>query len=206
MQRRIRAVSFLAFAVICGAATSSGASSAAGQAANAGQSSAPAKPDPKTLKAARKFVDGFYDLYLSKIVDEDDMPSPYDAVEDEGRLFSPRLRRELKEDFDAQDASPDEIVGLDFDPFLNSQDPCDEYEVGDATRRGTAYWVPVYGICDGKKHDAPDLYAEVAPAGSGAWQFVNFHYPDGGDLLGILKSLRAERRKAPKDTPGMTKS
>lgn len=170
------------------------------------QSPTSPKTDAKVLKSAHNFVDGFYGLYLSKIVDDDDLPSPPGAIETEGRLFSPRLRHELKEDFDAQDDAPDdEIVGLDFDPFLNAQDPCDEYEVGDATRRESSYWVAIYGICDGKKHERPDVYAEVAPVKSG-WQFVNFHYPDGGDLLGILRSLRAQRRKSPKSAPGTSKS
>jgi hypothetical protein len=170
-----------------------------------GAAKAAPQATPKPAQSAHDFVDRFYDRYLSEIVDDDNLPSPYDALQIEPRVFSPGLRKALRDDFDAQDASPDEIVGLDFDPFLNSQDPCDEYEVGRATLHGSTYWVAVYGICDGKKHSQPDLYAEVAPV-KASWQFVNFHYPDGGNLLGRLKSLSAERRKAPKDTPGMTKS
>jgi len=175
-------------------------------AAAAQSKSAPAqsKPDPKTLKSARNFVDHFYGLYLTELVDDDDNPSPYDAVESQGRLFNPILRKELKDYFDAPDDS-DEISGLDFDPFLYSQDPCQEYEVGDAAMRRAAIWVPVYGVCDGKKHEKPDLYAEVAPAKSG-WQFVNFHYPNGGNLLAILKSLRVPRRKSPRAAVGTSRS
>jgi hypothetical protein len=36
--------------------------------------------------------------------------------------FSPELASKLKEDLAAQEKSPGEIVGLDFDPFLNAQD------------------------------------------------------------------------------------
>lgn len=105
------------------------------------------------------------------------------------------LARALKEDFEAQSREKDEIVGIDYDPFLNSQDPCERYEVGKATRQGANYRVEVYAVCGGKKHDKPDVIAELAPKG-GSWVFANFHYPgENTDLLRVLKELRQQRRK-----------
>jgi hypothetical protein len=95
-------------------------------------------------------------------------------------------------------------VGIDFDPILNSQDPCKRYEVGKITRKGDNYWVEVYGVCSGKKSEKPDVIPELARIG-GKWLFVNFHYenlmeeyPQSGDLLAKLKILREERQKPPK--------
>jgi hypothetical protein len=95
----------------------------------------------------------------------------------------------------------DEIVGLDFDPFLNTQDPCNRYEVGKAIAKGNSYWVEVYGICSGKRSAKPDVWPEVVRV-NGHWRFANFHYehqageyPDSADLLGILKTLRQDRQK-----------
>jgi len=53
----------------------------------------------------------------------------------------------------------------------------------------------VYGVSgDGRKHDNPDVAAEVEPRG-GEWMFVNFHYPNRADsaenenLLSMLKQI-----------------
>ena len=84
---------------------------------------------------------------------------------------------------------------MDFDPFLASQDPCDRYEVGAATRQGPSYLVDIHGAGGCEKHDKPDVVAELVLR-SGTWMFVNFHYPpDSGDLLTVLRLLREDRQK-----------
>jgi hypothetical protein len=45
------------------------------------------------------------------------------AIKTKSSVFSPQLALALKEDSAAQAKAEGEIVGLDFDPFLNSQDP-----------------------------------------------------------------------------------
>jgi hypothetical protein len=52
------------------------------------------------------------------------------AMEKQGSQFESGLLAALKEDVAAQAAAKGEIVGLDFDPFLNTQDPAESYEVG----------------------------------------------------------------------------
>jgi hypothetical protein len=51
-------------------------------------------------------------------------------MEKQGSQFESGLLAALKEDVAAQAAAKGEIVGLDFDPFLNTQDPAESYEVG----------------------------------------------------------------------------
>jgi hypothetical protein len=85
-------------------------------------------------------------------------------------------------------------VGLDFDPFLGSQDPDSKYQVGDVRRAGATWLAKVYGVRGGRRSSRPDVTAEVGP-GTNGLLFVNFHYPDGLDLLATLAELRRSRRK-----------
>lgn len=117
------------------------------------------------------------------------------VLKDRASSLTNELLRALKQDYDAQSRSPDDIVGLDFDPFLNSQDPCEHYEVGKATRKGAGYLVEVYAVCAGTKSKQPSIIAELVPKNN-LWVFANFHYPmDKTDLLQVLKLLRDQRRK-----------
>lgn len=103
--------------------------------------------------------------------------------------LSLELKRVLRADSAAQARAHGVIVGLDFDPFLNSQDPREHYEVGAANRSGRAYFVDIYGIRAGTREDTPVVVVEVLRVG-GRWVFVNFHYPrEHTDLLRVLRRL-----------------
>lgn len=147
------------------------------------------------------FVRHFYAWYVPRTLSQHSVPAYEFTLRTKKGLFTPSLFSALKEDLDAAAKVSDEIVGLDFDPFLNTQDPCKRYEVGKTIQRGDAYWVEVYGICSGKKSEKPDVWPEVVRV-DGHWLFGNFHYehqageyPDSADLLGILKILREDREK-----------
>lgn len=115
--------------------------------------------------------------------------------------FSPELMRQLKEDAAAQAKVTGEIVGLDFDPILFSQNPGQRYIAGNVTPKGDRYWVDVYGVWDGKKSAKPSVVPELIYR-NGKWVFVNFHYghskfPENENLLSVLKVLRENRKKYP---------
>lgn len=150
----------------------------------------------KTSEAVRGFVQGFYNWYVPEALKTQDEPVWNVALKYKPSAFSPALLRALKEDSEAQAKANGEIVGLDFDPLLNTQDPCDRYEVGAVTHHEDRYLVEVYGVCAGKRNQKPDVIAEVARR-EGSWAFVNFHYPTiGRDLLSTLRTLREGRRKS----------
>ena len=66
----------------------------------------------------------------------------------------PVLLAGLKEDMAAAAAAPEgEEVGLDFDPFLDAQDPADRYEVKSVSKKGTKYLADVYCKTEGKWSD-----------------------------------------------------
>ena len=151
--------------------------------------------DEAAQKRASDFVQKFYDWYVPIAHKSGDDPSSDRAIAKHGAVFDPPLLRALKIDAEAQSKSPD-IVGLDFDPFLNAQDFDDKYVVGNVTENGGVYLVSVYGVRNGKRHAKPDVVAELKPV-KGSFQFTNFRYGADGDLLGILKSLADDRAHAP---------
>ena len=156
---------------------------------------APAEQD--TRKSCHAFVQNFYDWYLPRA-----LKGGYEdgVFRRKSALFSPELLRALKEDFEAQAKVKDEIVGLDGDPFLNSQDFSEHFVVENVSVKENTCMAEVRGLQSGKKAEyvRPELVRN-----RGRWIFVNFHYaksekPPDENLLGLLKSLRMERQKHPR--------
>jgi hypothetical protein len=155
-------------------------------------------------ESINSFVQSFYDWYVPKALSDSSVPTPKLALKQRSSVFGPHLAAALREDYAAQPAYPGEIVGLDFDPFLNTQDPCEHYEVGTISHRGHTYSVEVHAICAGKKSTVPNVVAELLLGRTG-WEFINFRYPNlvkqypsSANLLSVLKILREERSKPQK--------
>jgi hypothetical protein len=145
--------------------------------------------------AARAFVDEFYKWYVP-ITGKTRVPPWYAVLDQRPAVLSDTLLRALKRDREEQSKAVGEIVGLDFDPFLGGQDPCERYVTGDSVQAGETYRVSVFGICGKTRHTQADVIAEVARRDT-SWVFVDFYYPgtDGGHLLGILGSDSASDSK-----------
>jgi hypothetical protein len=149
-------------------------------------------PSSETARVQR-FVQEFYDWYAPIALKEHSGPSSDIAIQSKGFDFTPELAKALKEDSNAQKKVQGDVVGLDFDPFLNSQDPEDRYVVTKVTPRGQGFWVEVHGVVHDKMDTKPSVFAEVVKM-RGIYRFENFQYPPGGqNLLSVLKSLRKER-------------
>jgi hypothetical protein len=151
-----------------------------------------AAPAPASADA---FVRAFYAAYAPR-GQASGLAATDSLLRERPALFAPPLLALLRRDAAARGAAVGEIDGLDFDPFLSSQDPCDRYEVGGATRAGASVpggvRVSVRAVCAGGGSPQPTVTAEVAPASGGgtSWQFVNFYYgPPAGDLLALLRRL-----------------
>jgi len=149
---------------------------------------------PANEAGCRKFVQTFYTWYVKA-----SQKGGFElAVNKKSSFFSPELLRGLKADMAASKKSPGEIVGLDFDPFLNSQEMPDRCNVSKVTRKGDRYMALVNSHYADTKDPGPSFTAELK-SNHGQWQFVNFHYGKQGgkaqDLLGILAELKSERTK-----------
>jgi hypothetical protein len=152
---------------------------------------------PEPQESVRKFVQEFYYWYGIVSHKNSKLPSDERAIKEKPKMFSSKLIASLKEDYEASSKHPEEIVGLDWDPFLCSQELDDRYEVGDIKRQGQNYLVKLYGVSGGKRNPEPNVIAEVAKRGD-HWIFVNFHSPHGGDMLNDLKELKQSRNKSHK--------
>ena len=155
-------------------------------AALANASAVHAQPD---MRAARKFVVQFYNWYPYLASEDGPTPAWRCAVRKRANIFSDRLNYLLDRDFSEQDKC-DDLIGLDFDPFLNTQDPAPHYEVGRIkfTRNGT-YFADVYGIQAGIRRSKPDVDA-VFRKKNAQWQFIDFFYQNGGKLSVMLSSSK----------------
>jgi len=153
-------------------------------------------------KSCRDFVQKFYDWYVPK-TQKLSAERTWDlALKYRRSSFSAELVRRLSEDSDAQAKVAGEIVGLDFDPFLNSQDPDEHFVVGKVRTSGDSCRAEVHGVRSGKRSEEPDVVVELALK-HGRWLFVNFHYekaenPARENLLSLLKSLRENRQREPR--------
>ncbi len=144
--------------------------------------------------ACSKFVGEFYIWYLAHGKNADPLRA---ALKSKKANFSGELVKALNEDYKAAAKSPGEIVGLDFDPVLNSQDPWEKYVPGKVAKKGNHYLVEVFGVNNGKRSPEADVIPKLQKVGS-KWVFTNFLYKHAGktdDLLSILKQLKAERKK-----------
>lgn len=154
----------------------------------------------QTLRAEdspRKFVQDFYAWYVPLTAHTHNAAASDVAMKKRSSAFSVELVKALKEDTLAQSKSPGELVGLDWDPFLNSQEQVDRCVIGNITTKNGSYRVDVYDILDGKKEKKPNIIAEVRQE-NGHWIFVNFWNADGGNLLNDLRQLSKSRKQTSK--------
>lgn len=157
-----------------------------------------AAPSTNDIQSCRRFVQSFYHWYTAPGSKEDQLGI---TLKTRPNDFSPSLLRMLKEDAAAQAKVTGELVGLDFDPVLATNDtPYETYAVGKVYAKGGTYWGEIYGIHDKKQSDKPVLQPEMAFR-NGHWQFVNFHYQPGKypvneNLISILEVLKKDREKS----------
>jgi hypothetical protein len=151
--------------------------------------SAPASiPGAPVDSSAVVFVRSFYQTYAPRGA-ASGLAAVDSLLAEQPALFTPELLAALRRDAEARAAAKGEIDGLDWEPFLNSQDPCERYVVGDASRVASNVRVSVYAVCGGKRSNQSAVVAEVAPTGH-SWAFANFIYgAPAGDLLKALRAL-----------------
>jgi hypothetical protein len=144
-------------------------------------------------RECREFVQQFYVWYVRAASSETKEPAWRHALKSKPYAFSRELTKRLRDN----SATPagEYLLELDFDPILNTQEPNNPRIVGGAKRKADGCWVEIYGFIDGKKSVRPLVTPELILK-DGRWVFVNFHYPEGGDLLSTLKQNRDEQLKS----------
>ena len=151
---------------------------------------------PNDVDSSKTFLQTFYSWYTPIALKENSLPAVDITLKKKAGVFSQTLYAALTEDSDARKKQSGYSAGLDFDPFLATQDPCDEYEVGNVTHEGNEVKAEVYAVCEGKKRADPDIEVALSRKG-GQWIIDNFYYPPygatGRDLLTTLRLLKQTR-------------
>ena len=146
--------------------------------------------------AAEHFARAFYAWYVPRALAPGTRSAANAVLRTRASDLTPALFRALRDDLDAQAKATDEIVGIDFDPMVGGQDPCERYEVGPVRGQGAAYTAPVYGVCEGVGHPEPDAVAVLTPT-NGGWQVADVRHPSvHGNLLDALGLAREDRAAA----------
>ena len=146
----------------------------------------------KDSRSARAFVARFYTWYTPIAINNHSDPAFGIALKRRKEYFTPELSQALQDDFDAQLKANGVIVGLDGDPFLQSQAPEAHHRIGKVTPKGDGFLVNVHGVRSGKPFEHPAVIPEVRLL-NGRWVFVNFHSSDGWNILDMLKTLKEKR-------------
>ena len=149
--------------------------------------------------SCREFTDAFLAWYVPLALGDSKEPAAIIAIRQRPSIFSDKLRESLAEDRKAQERST-EIVGIDFDPFLASQDPAEKYYTAKVTVEEGKCLADINAAGSRNWH----VRAEAKRPG-GAWRFTNFHYNTDvfpNDLLSILRDLKRGRSAAPATRTG----
>jgi hypothetical protein len=166
-------------------------------AALSGQATAQESARSTERSSCQKFAQEFYRWYVP-LIQMAHGPGWAVALQRKAEVFSPDLLRDLRIDSEAQARAKGELVGIDFDPFLGSQDPADHYEARRVRWQGNRCLAEIWRASPrdtAARLGKPDVVAELALV-RGHWEFRNFRYPVvGGDLVSVLAELREERRK-----------
>ena len=155
-----------------------------------------AQPAQANERACRETVGSFYHWYAPLALRQRATPAWAIAQKERSKAFTSELARLLKEDSEAQTKAVGDIVGLDFDPFLYTQDPSGGYTVGKTTIKGESCFVQLAWPRQGS--EKRDVIAELVYRHD-QWVFTNFHYGKSAysqdeNLVSILKRLQSDRR------------
>lgn len=151
------------------------------------------------LASVRRFTQRFYSWYANEVADMDrnrNIDPEGDVLTKKQKMLAPQLYRLLWDDWDAQQHTSGYIVGIDFDPFLSSQDPNRYYKVHRIEHRANSWYVAVSGVPSRDEDNVSQVIAVVERI-PGGWRFTNFIYDLGADLIEILKETKEDRRKHP---------
>lgn len=159
--------------------------------------------------SCKKYVQSFYDWYMAKCEDTKTEDPSLLVFKNKSFAFSKELETKLKEDDSVAALFPGEIVGLDFDPFLNAQDVATKYTVEKITNSAEKFRADVFNVYNGTKSSKPVVIPELIFQ-NGKWVFVNFIYPgasraENQNLLSTLDQIKKNRPPLPKGKTGSSK-
>ena len=154
------------------------------------ESARPARTNAAVADSAEAldFVNRFYGRYIPLMGESTREPAFFALAREIAGPLNDTLRLALLNEERLQDLAGGAIVHLDADPFVGSQDPCENYEAIDARQTGSAFLVGVYAVCAGTRQSSHSVTLEVRQAPP-RWVIVDVHYP-GEPKRSLLSLLR----------------
>ncbi len=140
----------------------------------------------------RRFVQEFYDWYAPLALGDHYGAAWWNVLKNADRYLDRSLASAVRDDSIARMRDPQTREVLNFDPFLNSQDPCVPYEVISVHHQGGTYRVPMRA-CHAK---GAGPVVEVR-AVDGRWKITNVFY-GRGDLKSALCQWAKEETRTDK--------
>lgn len=145
-----------------------------------------------------RFVQSFYDWYVP-VADTSRRPAMWSVLSSGSGDLDAGLRDALRADsaFGEYGNGTGTREALNFDPFLDSQDPCAQYQVAEARKQGGEYHVAVTAVCADSTWQAARPVVVVSNT-EGRWKITNVIYKET-DLRSLLceyakRDLRHETR------------
>jgi len=140
--------------------------------------------------SARTLVQRFYNWYVPRAANPRGRDMIMQAATHGPLPFDNELVRWLRIDSTARARAKDEVDGLDGDPYLNAQDPCDAYTVKSAAAAGQAFMVSVLGHGGCTAHTKPDVVVEIGRRAE-HWTILEFRDPTRHNegTIPLLKQL-----------------
>jgi hypothetical protein len=167
------------------------AAMAVGAAASLASAQAETRSDRDSVHRA---VQAFYNWYTPRAAKPRGVDMVMRAATHGPLAFDPELVKWLRIDSTARARTKDEVNGLDGDPYLNAQDPCDRYTVQSVRSEGSRFLADILGRGGCAAHTHPDVIVVVGRAG-GRWIVREFLDPSRHNE-GLLPLLRRLHPKA----------
>lgn len=141
--------------------------------------------DGQVLTLQRDADDGSPQAVATALLQQhfgDDMGFTPASVEAKAAWLGAGLRQRLAAWW-ALPTAPDEVPAINGDPFTNSQEYPDAFELGPATLRGARAWLPVRFAGEGRSWTVTLLMARE----QGQWRVTDLRYADGTRLSQWLR-------------------
>jgi hypothetical protein len=147
-----------------------------------------AQPVNVDVAGAVASIQAFYDWYVPASDSNRGGPAWYAAFGRTPPILSSELLQALRADSANKARTPGDLVGLDFDPLLASQDPCARYEVGQGSIDRDTVRLALHAVCNGERSAQPELLLLVTQHEAN-WLIENVQYSHAQtDLLAILRN------------------
>jgi hypothetical protein len=145
------------------------------------------------VREAQVYVQEFYDWYATQANRAGASGPAWNAIVTmRPTALDSTFLRLLKTDLTEKAKSPPgESVGLDWDPILNTQDPCPSYKADSAYVANAEFRVRVTGVCgEAAGNRSLDV---VVDHRRGAWVIMTVRAEEGYDAVRSLKEMQDKK-------------